>query len=185
MIKQAAMGPKMLGHAMLLAMALGLWLTASPQTVAFGAGVLGVKASSPRVGLVFTDSETVDVRAAVTSTAASTTATVVWSVEETEGPWKNSGQVTVAVQNGQGEQALPLGLPGRGLYQLTLNATAGGEEALPCNITVAVVFTPPTPDPASPWASFYIPQGGDFPGDALGAKANALSHRLLERPGRG
>ena len=182
MIKQATIVPKVFRYVLLVAMGLGFGWMESPQTVAFGGGVLRLKVTSPRVGLVFTDSETPDVRAAVTYTSgAPAEAAVTWSVQETEGSWKNSGQLSIAIQNGKGEKPLPLNLPGRGLYQLTVNAivTADDEEALPCNTTVAVVFTPPAPDPASPWASFYIPQGGDFPGDASGAKANALSHRLL------
>ena len=164
----------MSGTMILLAMMFSLAVLDSPLTTAQAA--LTVKTSSPRVGLLFTDSETPDVRAAVAGASEDTT--VTWSVQETEGPWKNSGEVKVTVSAGQGEQALPLGLPGRGLYQLSLSASAGGETAT-VQTTVAVVFTPATPDPASPWGIFFIPTAGVTPDDPNGSKAIALSHRLL------
>lgn len=151
-------------------------LAALDNALTTAQAALTVKAASPRAGFLFTDSEPVDMLAAVAGALGA--ATVTWSVQETEGPWKNSGELTIPVTSGQGEKPLALGLPGRGLYQLTLNASAGGETTS-FQTTVAIVFTPSAPDPASPWSIFFIPNAGLTPDDPNGAKAIALSHRLL------
>ena len=110
--------------------------------------------------------------------ALSTEVSIAWSVQEDEGTWKKFGKLTLPVQGGQGERPLPIKLPGRGLYRIQLKATSGGATA-ETSTTLGIVFTPSKPDPASPWASFYIPSPLPFPDDPLGAKANALSHKLL------
>lgn len=137
---------------------------------------LTVAATSPRPGLVFTDTETPEISAAVQNAAGD--ATVAFTVRETEGPWEQEGAVAVAVREGKGEAALPLELPGRGLYQLSLTASCG-EAAASSETTVAVVFTPPEPDPESPWGIFFTPPRWVRTEGLSDAEAAALSHRLL------
>jgi hypothetical protein len=145
---------------------------------------MAVKAVSQRSGLLFTDSEPVDVRARVTG--AQTAATVEYTVSDMAptapngGPaWHVEGKLSLpAPVNGLAEGPLPLKLPGRGLYHLQLTATAGGQSAK-SETWVAVVFTPAKPDPASPWAIFYAPPEWFDPANPNGAQDAALSHRLL------
>ena len=137
---------------------------------------LAVAATSPRPGLVFTDTEKPDVRVAVENAAGD--ATVAFIVRETEGPWERRGTLAVPVREGKGEAALPLELPGRGLYRLSLTAGCG-EATASCETTVAVVFTPPEPDPQSPWGIFFTPPRWVKTEGLSDAEAAALSHRLL------
>ncbi len=130
--------------------------------LALGAGVgraapaaLTVQVTSPRMGLTFTDAEPVDVRAQVTHATAP--CVVSFAVCETDGPWQRRGQVNVdQLREGAGEVALPLSLPGRGLYALTAEARCGGESAR-AESSVGVVFPPAPVTEASPWGIFYIP----------------------------
>jgi len=73
--------------------------------------------------------------------------------------------------DGTVEAALPLDLPGRGLYKLAVSASSGDAEAR-AETSVAVVFAPAETDPKSPWGIFWVPVG-DNPRDA------ARSIRLL------
>jgi len=138
------------------------------------AAPLTLRVVSPRAGLLFTDSEPVDVRARVAGGPGPTT--VSYTVAESGGPWMAKG--TLAFPAAGGEKRLPLDLPGRGLYKLTLAATSGDAKAQ-AETWVAVVFTPPEPDPASPWGIFYTPHIWFNKGNANGARDAALSHRLL------
>ncbi len=137
---------------------------------------LTVRAVSPRAGLLFTDSEPVDVRVAVSRAAGPVT--VEYTVAESEGPWQESGRAELAqLDGGAGEKPLPLALPGRGLYHLELtardaNATAQAET------WIAVVFTPSPPSPDSPWGIFHAPDG-TRKDDPQRGRDLALSHRLL------
>ncbi len=148
----------------------GLPLAASAQEA------LTVSAVSPRAGLLFTDSEPVDVRVAVSHAAGPVT--VEYRLTESEGPWQASGQVELTdLDQGAGEKPLPLQLPGRGLYHLELTAK-DANTAAQAETWVAVVFTPPPPDPASPWGIFYAPDGTRRD-DPQRGRDLALSHRLL------
>ena len=76
-------------------------------------GGLTVQATSPRMGLTFTDAEPLDVRARVAN--ADAPVAVTFSVREAEGPWQQTGEVTLdALDDGEGEIALPLKPPGIG-----------------------------------------------------------------------
>ena len=139
---------------------------------AVSAAPFAVRATSPRAGLIFTDSEKVDVRVAVAD--APGPATVDYTIAESDGPWHTSGKLTV----GAAETPLPLKLPGRGLYKFNLTAHSGDATAA-AETWVAVVFTPGKPDPASPWGIFYAPPEWYMKDLEGGSKAVALSHRLL------
>jgi len=133
-----------------------------------------VWAVSPRAGLLFTDSEPVDVRVRVGGAEGVTR--VAYAVRESEGPWRTSGQL--ALEKGTAEKRLPLDLPGRGLYQLDLSARSG-KAASKAQTWVAVVFTPGKPDPRSPWGIFYTPHVWFNRDNPNGARDAALSHKLL------
>lgn len=121
---------------------------------------LAVRASSPRPGLLFTDAEPVDVRAAVSGAAG--TVTVRYAIRETAGPWEGQGHVTVIPgPDGSGEAPLDLALPGRGLFGLTLVADCG-ERTASTQASLGVVFPPGPTGESSPWGIFYIPS--TFPG---------------------
>ncbi len=145
---------------------------------------MAVKAVSARSGLLFTDSEPVDVRAQVTGAPAA--ATIEYTVSDMArtsadgGPaWHAEGKLSLPEPvNGVAERPLPLKLPGRGLYHLQLTATAG-EQSAKSETWVAVVFTPAKTDPASPWAIFYAPPEWYDAANPKGAQDAALSHRLL------
>jgi len=142
--------------------------------VAGGEEPLAVRAASPRAGLLFTDSEAADVRAQVSGGKGP--ALVVYALEDAAGGWNATG--TVAFPDGSGEKPLPLQLPGRGLYKLSLSATSGTAKAK-AETWVAVVFTPPKPDESSPWGIFYAPPAWFDKDNPNGARDAALSHRLL------
>lgn len=140
-----------------MAWLVGVWLRigAGAAEPAVGDAVLTVRATSPRMGLLFTDSEAVDVRAAVSGAGAAVQ--IDYSVQETGGPWRGSGSATITPgPNGSGEAALALDLPGRGLYGVKLTARSGAQTASG-QASVGVVFTPAAVDEASPWGIFYIP----------------------------
>ena len=145
---------------------------------------LAVRAVSPRSGLLFTDSEPVDVR--VRLTGAAVAATVEYSVSDMAptspdgGPaWHAEGKLSLPDSaDGVAERPLPLKLSGRGLYHLQLTASAG-EQSAKSETWVAVVFTPTKTDPASPWAIFYAPPEWYDAANPNGAQEVALSHRLL------
>lgn len=136
---------------------------------------VSVRAVSARPGLLFTDTEPVDVRVEV---KADHPAQVRYTLKETDGPWHGDGAVAVNVQGGRGEAPLPLKLPGRGLYELNLTATAGGESAT-STTWIAIVFPPDPPTQESPWGIFYAPHIWYAPREAPGARDAAQSHRLL------
>jgi len=136
-----------------------------------------VRAVSPRAGLLFTDSEKPDVAVKVTGGGAA--AMVAYTVAESAGPWRARGQVELAkLADGAGQTPLPLKLPGRGLYRLDLAARSGGRQAR-AETWIAVVFTPPRPDPNSPWGIFYTPHTWFNKSNADGPRDAAVSHRLL------
>ncbi|HEY3418488.1 MAG TPA: hypothetical protein VGM23_16555 [Armatimonadota bacterium] len=140
-----------------------------PETKGFA-----VWAVSPHAGLLFTDSEPLNVRVKITGVAA--TATVEYAVKDVDGPWHGEGRVMLAA--GTAECPLPLKLPGRGLYQLDLTAHAG-EATARAQTWIAIVFTPEKPDPASPWGIFYLPNAWGDPGNQRSPQLAAQSHRLL------
>jgi len=114
-----------------------------------------VRAVSPRMGLTFADSEPLDVRARVANATAAVT--VAFSVREVAGPWEQTGEVTLAdLQDGAGEVALPLEVPERGLYTLSLEARCGDRKAT-SETSLGVVFSPEPVAEDSPWGIFYIP----------------------------
>lgn len=136
---------------------------------------LKVEATSPNIGFLFTEGEQVDMWASVTGAKAP--ATVDYTVTETDGPWKSHGTVSITqLIDGVGERFLPLKLPGRGLYRLSLRAHSGGADA-ETSTWVAVTFAPPPPDPASHWGMFCIPWGRN--GLPNAAEAMAASYRRL------
>ena len=57
---------------------------------------LRVSVVSSRVGLLFTDAETPDVRASVEGAPGPTL--ITWQVRETEGPWQSEGRAAVPVK---------------------------------------------------------------------------------------
>jgi len=150
-------------------------LSAVPASTEMAAD-LRVSVVSSRVGLVFTDAETPDVRASVEDAPGPTR--ITWHVRETEGPWQSEGRVAVPVENGRGEQPIPLDLPGRGHYTLALRAVSGDAVAV-AKTSLGVVFPPDPPNPNAPWGIFHIPNPIEDPDDPLGAKAAARSIRLL------
>lgn len=133
--------------------------------------------SSP--GYCFTDSEKPDVRIRLEGKLAAAqpgVATVEFSISETDGPWKDTGKLTIPA--GKLEAPLPLKLPGRGLYRLAANVIAGTEKAK-CETWIAVVFTPARPTAESPWGIFYTPPLWFDPKNPDGAHYAAVLHRLL------
>ncbi len=139
---------------------------------------MAIEVVSPRRDLLFTDAETPEI--AVRITGAPSDAAVTWRIAETESEWTDAGALTMAVQNGAGEALLPLALPGRGHFTLTVEARADGARASR-ETMLGVVFAPREPDPDSPWGLFHIPTGlgtrrADDPGDA---RAIAQSFRRL------
>lgn len=158
-----------------------LWLVAPALLLPIAPPVLfaeplTVSVVSPRPGLLFTDSETPQVSVAVGNAPAEVR--VEYSLHETDGPWETTGTVSVPVTDGRGEAPLPLALPGRGLYPLTVKATCG-EITAEASTSVAVVFTPPAPDPASPWGIFFSPPAWVKTETESDPAAAAQSHRLL------
>ena len=151
---------------------LPLILLASAVSAAVSATPFSVCATSPRAGLLFTDSEKVDVRVAAAD--APGPVAVDYTVTESDGPWHTAGKLALR----GAETPLPLKLPGRGLYRLNLSARSG-EATATAEAWVAVVFTPGQPDPASPWGIFYAPPEWFMKDLEGGSKAVALSHRLL------
>jgi len=128
---------------------------AAAEAAAPVAAELTVRATSPRMGLLFTDSEAVDVRVAVGR--AQGAVSVDYTVSESEGPWQGRGSVTVTPgPDSSGEAPLALGLPGRGLYTLSVTARCGAQTAS-TQTTLGVVFAPAAVTEASPWGIFYIP----------------------------
>ena len=130
-------------------------------------------ASSSRAGLTFTDAEPVDIR--VRAGAATESTVVDYVIRETDGPWQTTGRVILG--KGTVEQALPVELPRRGLYQLNLSASSGGVSSS-AETWIAVVFPPHETSEQSPWGMFGAPQEYD-PSDANGARDVAVSARLL------
>jgi hypothetical protein len=155
------------------------------------AGGLTVRAVSAHAGMLFTDGEPLDVAAAVGGAGGA--ASVTYTVTEYDGPWRAEGTVTVPAPaddaaSGVATAALPLKLPGRGLYKLKLSAApaAGAAPGGPAAATataethIAVVFSPPARvDPNSPWGIFYTPNAWFDPTNANGPRDAAVQHRLL------
>jgi len=133
-------------------------------------GDLRVAILSSAPGNLFTDSEPASVRVRVSG--ADGAVTVRFEVAETDGPWRNSGRLSLDVlPDGTAEEALPLELPGRGLYKVNVTAVFGQKQAH-AETWVAIVFTPEKPVLQSPWGIFWVPDRGT--GEAL-----AKSIRLL------
>ncbi len=116
---------------------------------------------SPRAGMLFTDGDPVDVRVRVGGPGGDTA--VEFSVSSAAGDWKDSGRLTI--KRGETEKPLPLKLPGRGLFDVTIKAVSGkarSQAAAP----VAVVFAPLPPAEAAAWGGIYTHPGGfdtDYP----------------------
>ena len=104
---------------------------------------------------------------------------VSFAVEDLGSGWRTKGEVALGrLAGGIGEKPLPLKLPGRGLYKLTVSAASGGATAK-AQTWVAVVFAPRKPRADSPWGIFYTPHTWFDQADANGPRSAALSHRLL------
>ncbi len=120
------------------------------------AAPLGVQIISPRAGLTFTDAELVDVSVRVTGLDAPLSAT--YTVREVQGPWQTQGEVRIEqTRDGAGEAHLPMELPGRGLYMVTVEARRGDEQARD-EKSLGVVFSPHPVSETSHWGIFYIPR---------------------------
>ncbi|NSW56278.1 MAG: hypothetical protein HPY44_09700 [Armatimonadetes bacterium] len=120
------------------------------------AAPLTTEVVSPRAGLTFTDSEPVDVRVRLTGLDAPVP--VRYTVREAQGPWQVQGEVSVEpIRDGAGEARLPLELPGRGLYTVTVEARRGDEQARD-EKSLGVVFPPHPVSETSHWGIFYIPR---------------------------
>jgi hypothetical protein len=152
------------------------------------AGGLAVRAVSARAGMLFTDSEPLDIAVAVSGAGGATT--VTYAVTEYDGPWRADGTLTVPAPaadaaGGAATAPLPLKLPGRGLYKLKLSAASAtpGAAAAPAATAethIAVVFTPPPRvDPNSPWGIFYTPNAWFDPTNVNGPRDAAVQHRML------
>jgi hypothetical protein len=132
---------------------------------------------SPRAGFLFTDTEPLDVRVKVDR--AKMAARVDYVIQQADGAWRSNGTVKLSeFSRGSEEKVLPLKLPGRGLYKLNLMASAGSDRA-EAETWVAIVFTPPPPDPRSPWGLFYVPPSSFYKLSGDGALDVAQSYRLL------
>ena len=125
-------------------------VVATTPTSSVANAELRVAAVSPRVGMVFADNENVQIEVQVTG--ANGAATVEYTITETEGPYKTHGQIAAGAEG----TILPLKLPGRGHYQLTLVATSQGQTAKSIS-TIGIVFPPAKPEAASPWGVMYTP----------------------------
>ena len=132
-----------------------------------------VWAVSARAGLTFTDSEPVDVRVRVQEAAEA--ATVEYALQETEGAWQHKG--SLAFDKGTAEKPLPLTLPGRGLFKLTLSAKSGNASS-EAQTWIAVVFTPLKASYDSPWGMLALPQDYDAK-DPNGPRDAAMNKRML------
>ena len=133
-----------------------------------------VWAVSPRAGLIFTDSEKVSVDVKVKEAPADTTITYV--LKEVKGTWQKNGKLVL--KKGKLRIPLPIKLPGRGLYELSLDARSR-DAAARAKTKIAVVFTPRKPDPKSSWGIFYTPHiwfNKELP---QAPRALAEGHRLL------
>ena len=148
---------------LLVSLAIPVAMAAEPKTTyLFGqpedAKGFAVWVASPRAGLLFTDTEPVDVRVRVRGAAEDTV--VEFSVDSAAGDWADSGKLTI--KQGQGEQPLPLKLPGRGLFNVTVKAASGtarSQAAAP----VAVVFAPLPAEDVGAWGGIYTHPGGPDP----------------------
>lgn len=108
---------------------------------------------SPRAGLTFTDSDPVDVRVRVQQ--APGPVRIDFVVADAGGPWRQSG--TLALARGTSEAALPLALPGRSLYGLSITASSGTATSK-AETSIAIVFPPAPADRNSRWGVFAAPQ---------------------------
>jgi len=135
---------------------------------------LAVWAASSRAGLIFTDGEAPDVRAAVSGAAGTTT--VEYGATEHDGPWRAKG--TLTFDEGVGQRPLPLKLPGRGLYRLSLTARSG-EATAKAETPLAVLPEPDPPARASPWGIFYIRPLSPAAAEKTPLRASAAGIRRL------
>jgi len=128
---------------------------------------------SSRPGLTFTDNEPIDVRVRVGGAAASTT--VEYTVAEYADSWRTSG--TLELETGVAEKPLPLTLPNRGLFKLTVVAKSAADSSR-VETSIALVVPPRPSSRSSPWGVFGGPQDYD-PADPVELVAAARSKRLL------
>ncbi len=172
----AALYPALCLAAMML---LGPGLVAAVAEARAASG-FGVRLISSRPGHLFTDSDRLEVRVQVCGAdGAEETVSIEYAVEESAGPWKDQGRLALpATEDGSGESLLPLKLPGRGLYHLTVKARCG-EARAGAETWVAVVFTPPPPSADSPWGIFYTPPLWFDKANPEGSRHAAIQHRLL------
>lgn len=116
---------------------------------------LQVQIVSPHPDFLFTDQEQTDVRVSIIGKDGPVT--VEYTVSKEKSTWHTAGQITVKqLKNGIAEQQLPLKLPGRGLYELSLTAHSGQETAH-AKKWIGVVFQPAAPSEDSPWGMFCVP----------------------------
>jgi len=169
--------PAVLCRAFYFAVAMPACVMLGTATGAHAARGFGVCVLSYRPGHLFTDSDSLDVR--VHLSGAKGIVSVQYVVEESAGPWKDEGCLDVPTnKGGSGEARLPLALPGRGLYHLTIEARCG-ESYAKAETWIAVVFTPSPPSEDSPWGIFYTPPIWFDGANPEGPRWAALQHRLL------
>ena len=129
---------------------------------------------SARAGLLFTDSEPVDVGVRVGGANEDTV--VEFSVASEAGDWKDSGKLTL--KQGETEKPLPLTLPGRGLFNVAVKAASGtahSQAAAP----VAVVFPPLPAGEAGAWGGIYTHPGSFDPNYPNQVEDAVRSMRML------
>jgi hypothetical protein len=113
-----------------------------------------VQMVSPRPARIFADDETADIRVRL-SAAPAGEVVVAYRIQETDGSWTAAGDMRLVVPPAGGaEQALPIAWPGRGLYQVSLEASAGAASAK-AEGAVAIVF-PASTDRQSPWGLINV-----------------------------
>ncbi len=129
---------------------------------------------SARAGLLFTDSEPVNVRVRVGGANEDTG--VEFSAASVTGDWGTSGKLTV--KRGETEEPLPLKLPGRGLFNVTVKA-ASGKARSQAAAPVAVVFPPLPADEAGAWGGIYTYPGSFDPNYPNQVQDAVQSMRML------
>ncbi|MFA6292816.1 MAG: hypothetical protein WC637_13595, partial [Victivallales bacterium] len=142
-----------------------------------GVSAFTVRVISSRPGHLFTDTDSLDLRVQVSGAKAAVS--VDYAIEESGGPWKDKGRLSVQTKEGYpSETLLPLKLPGRGLYHLTVEARCSDARAK-AETWVAIVFTPAPPSEDSPWGIFFTPHTWFDKANSEGPSWAAIQHRLL------
>ncbi len=103
---------------------------------------------------------------------------VAYTVKEADGDWTQSQDLGEFEASAARDMSVVLdGLPGPGLYEITVNAKASNGNTGTYATRLAVASDPGPPDAASPWGVFLIPYGGKP--DAQKAADMAESMRRL------